>query len=323
MHQESSEPQYKEAYVDVLGARVHYLHAGTGRPMVLIHGLVGSSANWRRNINILAQQASVYALDLINMGKSQRIDNLNPSLEATADRVAAAMDALGIAEADIAGHSHGGAVSLMLGARHPKRVRSLLLFAAANPYSTLSDFLVRVYSTPWGAFAAAMVPYLPETLQRVGLERMYGDPARIPSGCLQGYMSGLRVRGTIPHIMTIVRGWFADMAKLEAALPQLASIPTLLVWGDRDRAVSLASGQKLNKELRESELVIVPGAGHVVFEELPEQSNRLMVEWLRRDSGAMLHPAAPRRRERNSSQAASQPSRTRAIPAIPRLSPEL
>lgn len=320
--QESSKPQYKEAYVDVLGAKVHYLHAGIGRPMVLIHGLVGSSANWRRNINALAQHASVYAIDLVNMGKSQRVDKLDPSLEATADRVAAAMDALGIAQADIAGHSHGGAVSLMFAARHPQRVRSLILFAPANPFSTFSDFLVRVYSTPWGALAATMVPYLPEQLQRVGLERMYGDPARIPANCLQGYMSGLRVRGTIPHIMTIVRGWFADMAKLEAALSRLAGIPTLLVWGDRDRAVSLASGQKLNRELRESELVIVPGAGHVVFEELPEQSNRIMVEWLSRDSVAMSHSAAPARRERNASRAASQPSRTRTVAAMRHLSPE-
>jgi pimeloyl-ACP methyl ester carboxylesterase len=317
VRKESIESQYEEAYVEVSGTRVHYLHAGSGRPMVLIHGLVGSSANWRRNIGALARHASVYVIDLVNMGKSQRIQNLDASLEATADRVAATMGALGVAEADIAGHSHGGAVALMLAARHPERVRSLLLFAPANPYSDFSDLIVRVYSTPWGAFAASMVPYLPETIQRVGLERMYGDPARIPAGCLQGYMSDLRVPGTIPHIMTIVRGWFMDMAKLKAALPQVAAVPTLLVWGDRDRAVSLASGRQLERELKAAEFIIVPGAGHVVFEEMPEASNRIMVEWLNCELVLVPRSAPPARRQRR----ASHGSGTATVAAMRRLSP--
>jgi pimeloyl-ACP methyl ester carboxylesterase len=288
--------------------------------MVLIHGLVGSCANWQRNIDALARHASVYVIDLVNMGKSQRVQNLDACLEATADRVAATMEALGIHEAHVAGHSHGGAVALMLAARHPQRVRSLVLFAPANPYSTVSDMLVRLYSTPWGAFAANLVPYVPESIQRVALERMYGDPLRIPAQCLQNYMSGLRVRGTIPHIMSIVRGWFADMARLQAALPRVSAVPTLLVWGDRDRAVSLDSGRQLNRELRSSELVLVPGAGHVVFEEFPEESNRIMTDWLRCDSTAALRMAGSVRRERNTTKAAS--TRTRVVAAIRPLSAE-
>lgn len=320
MQRVKTEPRHEGAYVDVAGTRVHYLHAGSGRPMVLIHGLVGSSANWLRNIQVLAQYASVYVIDLVNMGKSQRVQNLDASLEATADRVAATMEALGIANADVAGHSHGGAVALMLSARHPARVRSLVLFAPANPYSNLSDMLVRLYSTPWGAFAASLVPYFPETIQRVGLERMYGDPSRIPEGSLNHYMSGLRVRGTIPHIMSIVRGWFADMSKLQAALPQLAEVPTLLVWGDRDRAVSLDSGRKLSRELQAAELFVLPGAGHVVFEEFPEESNRIMVQWLRRGSSVTLRTAKRTRRDRNLPRAAS--TRNRGVAAMHGLSPE-
>src|SRR6266478_6425836 len=97
--QETSQPGYEDKFVNVSGARVHYLHAGTGRPMVLIHGLVGSSANWRHNIAALAQHASVYAIDLVNMGKSQRVRGLDAGLRATANRVIAVMDALHLADA--------------------------------------------------------------------------------------------------------------------------------------------------------------------------------------------------------------------------------
>ena len=66
--------------MEAAGARIHYLHAGSGEPMLLIHGLIGSSANWRNNIGVLAQHASVYAIDLVNMGKSQRVGDSTRAL---------------------------------------------------------------------------------------------------------------------------------------------------------------------------------------------------------------------------------------------------
>jgi len=80
MTQETPQPGYEEAFVDVAGARMYYLRAGSGRPMLLIHGLIGSSATWRNNIDALAQHASVYAIDLVNMGKSQRVGGLDAGL---------------------------------------------------------------------------------------------------------------------------------------------------------------------------------------------------------------------------------------------------
>jgi pimeloyl-ACP methyl ester carboxylesterase len=270
------------AFVDVRGSRVHYLHAGTGRPLLLIHGIAGSSNNWRRILDALAKGAEIYAIDQLNTGKSQQIDGLDAALEAAADRIAATMDALGVSRADIAGHSHGGAVALMLAARHPERVHTLILFAPVNPFSQVGDLLVRAYNTPPGRLLARTAPNLPRQFQRYVLGRMYGDPARIADGCLQTYIDGLRTPGTLPHILAILGAWFRDMATLEAALPLVADTPTMLVWGDRDRAVDPASAVQLQAILRRSELHIVPGCGHIVFEELPEEASRLMLEWLRR-----------------------------------------
>jgi pimeloyl-ACP methyl ester carboxylesterase len=274
-------PPIESAFVAVERACMHYLHAGTGPPMLLIHGLVGSSANWRGNIAALAQAASVYAIDQLNMGRSQRIPGLDAGLEATADRIAAAMEALGLTQVDIVGHSHGGAVALMFAARHPERVRRLILFAPANPWSYPANRLVRVFSTPLGRLVARIGPYLPARLQQIGLDRMYGDPARIPAGCLKNYVHDLRIPGTMPHILEIVRNWFAEMAKLEAVLPRVAGIPTLLLWGDRDGAVDPASAAPLQRVLQRSELHTLPGGGHILFEEFPQQTDRLLLEWLR------------------------------------------
>lgn len=272
-----------EAFVDVHGSRVHYLQAGSGKPILLIHGLVGSSRNWHENIGALSAHACVYAIDLLNVGKSDRIPGLAAGLEATADRVAATMEALGLDRADIAGHSHGGAIALMLAARHTERVRSLILFAPANPFSTSSDLMVRLYSSRPGRLLAKWAPYVPRTIQRIALGRMYGDPTRITETCLEGYIDDLRQPGAVDHIMEIVRCWFVDMARLKTALPLVANVPTLLVWGDRDRAMSVESGVRLRHRLTASELAVIPGGGHVVFEELPEATNSVLVEWLKHD----------------------------------------
>jgi pimeloyl-ACP methyl ester carboxylesterase len=313
MTQETPEPRYAEAFVDVVGARVHYLHAGNGKPMLLIHGLVGSSANWRNNISALAQHASVYAIDLVNMGKSQRVGRLDAGLTATANRIVAVMDALHLAEADIVAHSHGGAVALMLAALHPRRVGRLILFAPANPYSTSSDVMVRVYSTAWGGMLAWMLPYLPARMQRIALGEMYGGADRVPDRCLREIIAGLRSPATLRHVLCVIRCWCAEMATLKAAIHRVKRIPTLLVWGDRDCTVSLSSGIHLNRKLRASELIVLPGGGHAVFEETPDESNRIMLEWLGRCS------ATPRLRDLP--RAASVGRRTMPLAQSRRLSP--
>ncbi len=283
-------------FVEVDGIRLHHIRAGRGRPVVLIHGLVGSAANWRRNIDALSADASVYAIDLANMGLSERRPGLDTSLAATADRVAAWMTAAGLGCADIVGHSHGGAVAMMLAARHPDRVRSLVLFAPANPYSSAGDRLIRIYSTRFGRWLARVGPYLPRRAQLFMLGRMYGNPKRVVVETLDGYVAGGRIPGTIDHVLGIVRGWHTEMAALKAVLPAIAHLPTLLIWGDRDRAVSVASGLRLHRDLPGSELMVVPGGGHLIFQEMPEETNQAMRAWLARGHTASrrLHLVQPK-----------------------------
>ncbi len=267
-----------ESTIIVDNMHLHFCRAGAGPALVLVHGLVGSARNWDRNMAFLARFRTVYALDLANMGASERVAGIDPGLEATADRVAAAMDALGIESADVAGHSHGGAISMMLSARHPQRVRRLVLFAPANPFCDLGRGLIRFYQTRVGIAFARMIPRLPRRLHRTALSRMYGDPTRIHPEALGGYTDYMD-RGTIEHVLGILRAWTSDMAKLTGVLHRLAGKPTLLVWGDQDRAVGLSSGQRL-AELLGAKLMVIPGVGHLPFAETPEPCHAALREWL-------------------------------------------
>ena len=232
----------------------------------------------------------MYALDLVGMGKSERVPGLAAGLEETARRVLVAMDALRIVRADVAAASHGGAVAMTMAAIAPERVRSLMLFAPANPYSTAADWLVRAYSSRLGGAVAPIAPKLPRWVHGIALARMFGDRGRIPEGCLEPYREALRVPGTMRHVMRIVRLWFSDMEKLRGMLPQVAKTPTLSLWGDKDCAVTVESGRRLKRELG-AKLVVFPGGGHLVYEEFADEVNRVMVVWLGRDLD--IHRSTP------------------------------
>jgi len=260
--------------------KIHFRRAGTGRPLLLLHGLVGSAKNWRQNISFLSRDSSVYAVDLFNMGESDRVPGLDAGLEATADRLASYMDALDLDVADIAAHSHGGAVAMMFAARHPNRVRRLILFAPANPFCDLGNQLIRFYQTRFGTWFARRIPVLPRMLKATALSRMYGDPSRVSLDALDGYTEGLRVPGTMDHVLQIVQRWFVDRGLLRSALSGLVAKPTLLIWGDRDRAVGLKSARELQRTLPLSSLIVLPGVGHIAFEEMPDVCNQAMRDWL-------------------------------------------
>lgn len=265
----ADDPQVEEISVSVSGHRMYALTSGNGPALVLLHGLLGSAHAWYPCLPRLGEESAVYAVDSLGIGGSERVPGLDASLSAHADRLAEFLTGAGIDCADIVGTSHGGAVAMMLAARHPERVRSLVLHAPANPFSLLGDPMVHFYRSPLGRWFAHQVPNLPEKLQELALGRMYGNSKVVRHGALDRYMSSLRVPGTVQHVMNIVDCWFEDMRQLGAVLERLYDLPTLLVWGTHDRAVSLDSGRQLAKMLHRSELVTLPGVGHLPHDEAP------------------------------------------------------
>jgi pimeloyl-ACP methyl ester carboxylesterase len=265
----AEDPQPEEISVLVNGHRMHCLTTGKGPALVLLHGLLGSAGAWTPCFSRLGQMSSVYAVDSLGIGASERVAGVDASLAAQADRMAKFLSGAGISCADIVGTSHGGAVAMMLAARHPERVRSLVLHAPANPFSLLGDPLVRFYRTPLGRWFANQVPNLPEKLQELALGRMYGNSKLVRHEALDRYMNSLRVPGTVQHVLNIVDHWFDDMRELGTVLDRLCDMPAFLLWGTHDRAVSLESGRQLKAILNCGEIQMLPGVGHLPHDEAP------------------------------------------------------
>jgi pimeloyl-ACP methyl ester carboxylesterase len=289
-------PDVEEHQVTINGLRWRCLRAGSGPALLLIHGLMAYSWSWRLNFRELAQSFTVYAPDLAGCGFSQRDDSLSGSLESDAEGLIALMDHFGVERFHLLGSSRGGGVAIVLAGLlaqrgTPHRISRMILCAPINPWSSFGQRRVRWFSTlPGRQFVIHIAPHL-NSIMRMYYRDMYGDPSRIAPGSVEGYAAGLFVPRTFHHLGHIMSGWHADLRQVESMLPLLQELPTLLLWGSRDTVVYPSSAQELQHRLANSTALMMDGVGHLPYEELPAEFNRIVCDFLLRQN-----PRTPRER---------------------------
>jgi pimeloyl-ACP methyl ester carboxylesterase len=264
----------EERWVQVRGGRLRYLTGGAGPPLILLHGIVASSFSFRLNCAELGGRFRLYVPDL-------RIADADASLRSAADRVNDLLDRAEVAQADILGSSHGGALAMELASAAPERVRRMILVSPANPFAANYKTIVKFYLSRAGGIFVRFAPLMPALLWDYGVGRMYADPRRMPAGTGHGYRLPLRVPGMTRHILSSLQTFNDDIEALRPKLARIAKIPTLLIWGDRDSVVELASARPLQQALG-ADITIMPGLGHLPYEESPEEFNRAVLEYLLR-----------------------------------------
>ena len=279
----------EECWMDIDGARMRYLRAGSGPALILLHGLLGYSFSWRYTMPALAPYATIYALDMLGAGFSDRPSGIDHSLRGSAGRVLRFIKNLGISSFDLLGTSRGGAVAMMVaaecvGSNSVFRLQRLILVAPVNPYSAHGR---RLAPFAGGSFGSALFRFGAERMSFIYPlvhARLYGDRRSIRPGTLEGYTAPLAKPGLFQHAVSIVRTWTQDLRELEMTLPKIGNLSTLLMWGSKDPAVYASSAVRLQKYFPNSKLVVFPGIGHLPYEECPEEFDRALVEFLTREN---------------------------------------
>jgi pimeloyl-ACP methyl ester carboxylesterase len=277
------EPTIATKWVHLEDLRVRYLSAGTGPPLVLVHGLAAYAFSWRLVIPALAQHFTVYALDIPGSGFSDPPPDMNCSLEPGAKYLLQALDALQISSCDLLATSYGGAMAMVAASIAPDRIKRLILAAPVNPWSAhgrvmaplLSNFLI----SPLFRLVYPRFQYV----ESYFLRRLFGSSMRIPKDSLEGYANVLRKPGVLKCALKTVHSWNEDLRYLERRLVQIRHIPTLLLWGDKDRAVFPQSALQLQQQLTNSKLVVFQGIGHLPYEEIPGEFGKAVLDFLNQD----------------------------------------
>jgi pimeloyl-ACP methyl ester carboxylesterase len=259
--------------VDVVqanGLKIAYERVGRGPPLVFVHGAAEDGRVWRPQLAALADEFTVVAWDEPGAGRSSDVP-ADFSLAGYASCLAAVIEALGLGPAHVAGVSWGSTVVQELYREHPGLVATLILIGA--------------YAGWKGSLPADEVAARVE-----GVRQMLAVPAEDFDPVLPGLFAGEPPAEFVPLLDEIAADVRAEslatqvllMAEADQRdlLPRIA-VPTLLIWGELDARSPLSVARQFQETIPETELVVIPGAGHLSHLERPEQVNEAVRNFCR------------------------------------------
>jgi len=259
-------PMYRERFLETPAGEILVRCAGEGSARLLVHGLFTSGLTFDRYLERLPPGVAAAALDLPAAGSSRPAPGFEPGWLAFADAVIDVADALDLDRVDLVGHSMGGGICLAAAARHPSRVRRLVLVDAVTH--------------PFRLPLKGRLPLAP--LLGGALFRLYGERMFIEYFARDVFHE--REAMDLAKVRALYR--FFDRRRAEAlacmratadpspvaAMTGLVRCPTLVLWGEHDRLVPIDVGRRLVREIEGATLEIIRDSGHSPLEERPDEA---------------------------------------------------
>ena len=245
------------------GVRYAYLEGGTGEPLMLLHGFAADKDNFTRLAAYLTPRYRVIVPDQVGFGESSHLPNGDYRSEAQADRLHELASALGIRRIHLGGNSMGGQISMAYAAKYPAEVISLWLLAPAGVWSAPKSELARLTQEHG---RNPLIARNEDEFARM-VDFVMNDPPFVPRAILN-----VMAQERIQNVALASRIFSQSVADSIEERIRGTPVPTLIVWGDRDRALSVESADVLHKLIPRSQVIVMPGIGHLPMMERPKQS---------------------------------------------------
>jgi 2-hydroxy-6-oxonona-2,4-dienedioate hydrolase len=260
--------------VTVLGFKLHYLEAGKGAPVVLLHGLGGDGSRWQPNIAPLAKDFHVFALDQIGFGQSDKpLANYHTGM--LAEFLVDFLKAVGLPRASLVGNSMGASVALYTAVNYPDKVDRIVL-------------------ADGGGFRNANTPPAPptaETLRRRQLQNsvtrqetrdffniLFHDKSLVTDKMVDDQLA-MRLRSAFT-IARIQESGERGLASLTEEQVRGVRTPTLIVWGKYDELANPAGADRLERTIPGAKKVFIDNCGHMPQLERAAEFNQLVRQFL-------------------------------------------
>lgn len=273
---------FSSRFLELDGHRVHYVDEGAGPVLLMLHGNPTWSFVYRDVIRRLRADFRCVALDLPGFGLSEAADGYRFLPEEHAAVTHAFLERLDLSGVTLVAHDWGGPIGLSAVERSPHRFGALVL-ANTFGWPVNGDLHFELFSRTVGGLVGR------ELVRRLNLFVNVVLPAahlrRRPSAAeMRHYRRALSTRrrrhatAVLPHAITSSR---AFLAEVEGGLAGLRHLPTLLLWGDGDIAFRERERQRWATELPDATTVTLPGAGHYVQSDAPEEFADALRNWHR------------------------------------------
>ncbi|QIZ72052.1 alpha/beta fold hydrolase [Oxynema aestuarii] len=269
--------QIRYTYIRSRRRRSHSL------PILLLHGFGSALGQWRANLHPLSEDHTVYALDFLGFGASEKAST-HYRVGLWADLVYDFWHNFIGREAIVVGHSLGSLVALTAVATYPEMARGLALLTLPDPQPrqppAWARALERFFSSPILLWPLFQLVRQPGFLRKV-LRSLYTRDELVDRELVELFAAPARDRGALEvfYRLSLSRNdpdYSPDVAELLSPL----TLPILLIWGESDRVIPFAGASRIVPLNPRIKLVSVPDTGHVLYDERPEAVNDAILGWI-------------------------------------------
>lgn len=281
-----SEPRVAHHDVRVNGVRLHYVEAGEGPLVVLLHGFPEFWWGWRRQIPALVEAGfRVIAPDLRGYHLSEKPEGVESyRMELLVEDVAALIRHAGEARAHLAGHDWGGVVGWYLAMHRPELLDRLVVANAPHPSAFAREVRKPDQMLKSAYVGFFQLPWLSEAALAAGdhalIERVFRKEPVRPGAFTDEDIRRYREALSLPGALTATLNYYRAAVRHAAPGVRPIHTPTLLLWGERDPHLVVRLTEGLDEWVRELRVERIPDASHWVLADATERVNRAMVEFL-------------------------------------------
>lgn len=261
-------PVEKEA--TVYGVKIHYVEAGSGPVVILLHGLGGNSANWAFNTSVLAQKYRVIVPDQIGFGRSDK-PFINYHIATYVDFLDGLCKQLKIERASLVGNSMGGWIAAAYTLAHPEKVERLVLVDAAG-FAPPANFDMRLLSK--------LNPSTREDMKQLASLVFFNKQLFTSDAAIDQLLASRIAAGDGYTIQSLNESIVRREDMLDNRLSAIKQ-PTLLIWGREDGLTTLAEyGERFKREIPGSQLIVFEQCGHAPMVEKATEFNQTLLKFL-------------------------------------------
>jgi pimeloyl-ACP methyl ester carboxylesterase len=269
-------PGARAETLDVAGLSTHLVRAGSGEPVILLHGLGASSYSWRFAVAELARRYEVFAPDLPGFGRTDKPHDFDYSIAGLHRWVLALMDKLGLEKARFAGNSMGGVITLWTAMDAGHRIeRMALLGTPAYPENRPK----LLWPLGWPLIGRVYEWALGEKTLRYMARTTFVDQSKVTEELIAEYLAPLKTAAGRRAVAEFVRRAIPPDFKARIATYPTLRQRALVLAGDADRMVDHRGVERLSRELPCARFVYLERCGHAPQEDAPERVVPLLMDF--------------------------------------------
>lgn len=271
----------RRTYVEIDGVALHYQQTGLGRPLVFIHGLLEDYRIWRHVTPGLTYGNTVYELDLMGFGLSEKPQHISYDLDAYVAQLTAYIDNFHLENLILAAHDYGAVVAVTYAIRNPSNVHKLIIMSAPLSVNESPPLDIRLLGLPLVGNLLSGDWFFKRILQAGVYDKRIMDEAM-----LKQYLKPFHTDpGARVAVVKFLREFGLFRALVDEIQPnlRLLDMPILLLWGGQDTFTPMHIARELDVAIQNADLQVVTRSGHYILEDRPEDVRAQIKEWIDRE----------------------------------------